>query len=124
LRRMAMSWMRRFANLFRRSRLDSDLEEELAAHLEEARERGRDPDEVRRSFGASLHHREHSRDVKLLPRLDALLSDVVFGWRQLNKHRPVSAAAILSLALAIGATTSAFRLVDALLLRKLPVADP
>ena len=53
-----------------------------------------------------------------------MLSDVVFGWRQLRKHRAASAAAILSLALAIGATTAAFRLVDAVLLRKLPVADP
>jgi putative ABC transport system permease protein len=56
--------------------------------------------------------------------LDSLRSDVVFGWRQLRKNRITSAAAILSLALAIGACTSAFRLVDALLLRPLPVVNP
>lgn len=63
-------------------------------------------------------------NADLLPWLDALISDVVFGWRQLRKNRVVSTAAILSLALAIGATTAAFRLVDAVLLRTLPVADP
>ena len=56
--------------------------------------------------------------------LDSLRSDIVFGWRQLRKNKVTSAAAILSLALAIGAFTSAFRLVDALLLRPLPVANP
>ena len=56
--------------------------------------------------------------------LDSLRADAVFGWRQLRKNRVTSAAAILSLALAIGACTSAFRLIDALLLRPLPVAEP
>src|SRR5213078_2665722 len=56
--------------------------------------------------------------------LERLAQDLRYGWRQLNKHRAVSAAAILSLALAIGATTAAFRLVDAVLLRQLPVAQP
>src|SRR5580700_2577466 len=56
--------------------------------------------------------------------LDSLRADAVFGWRQLSRNRITSAAAILSLALAIGACTSAFRLVDALLLRPLPVAEP
>ena len=57
------------------------------------------------------------------PWLDSLRADAVFGWRQLMKKKVTSAAAILSLALAIGACTSAFRLIDALLLRPLPVAD-
>src|SRR6202035_4579149 len=65
-----------------------------------------------------------SRDIRLLPWLDSLRADAVFGWRQLKKKKVTSAAAILSLALAIGACTSAFRLIDALLLRPLPVADP
>lgn len=56
-------------------------------------------------------------------RLDDLRADLVFGWRQINARRTASAAAILSLGLAIGATTAAFRLVDALLLRPLPVSD-
>lgn len=119
-----MSWITRFANLFHRDRLDRDLADELASHIEEAVESGRSVDEARRALGPGLHYREASRDLKLLPWLDALVSDIVFGFRQLNKRRTASGAAILSLALAIGATTAAFRLVDALLLRPLPVADP
>jgi putative ABC transport system permease protein len=54
----------------------------------------------------------------------SLISDAVFGWRQLSRKKVTSAAAIFSLALAIGACTSAFRLIDALLLRPLPVKAP
>jgi putative ABC transport system permease protein len=64
------------------------------------------------------------RDRRGLPWLHALSADVVFAWRQLNARRVVSLAAILSLALAIGATSAAFRLVDAVMLRSLPIADP
>src|SRR3954463_14825996 len=56
--------------------------------------------------------------------VDSVRADAVFGWRQLRKRPVTSAAAILSLALAIGACTSAFRLIDALLLRPLPIAHP
>ena len=54
--------------------------------------------------------------------LNALQRDFVFGGRQLRKNKIVSSAAILSLALAIGACTSAFRLIDAVLLRPLPIS--
>src|SRR4051812_41420182 len=101
-----MSWLSRITNVFRSGRMDRDLDEELAAHLEEAAEHGRSADEVRRAFGNSLHHRERSRELKLLPWLDAALADVVFGWRQLRKRPAASLAAILSLGLAIGATTA------------------
>ena len=56
--------------------------------------------------------------------LDSLRADTIFGIRQLIKNKVSSGAAILSLALAIGACTSAFRLIDAVLLRPLPVANP
>ena len=55
---------------------------------------------------------------------DSLRADAVFGWRQLTKCKVTSAAAILSLGLAIGACTSAFRIIDALFLRPLPIANP
>ncbi len=121
---MIMSWIRQFTNLFRRDRLDREIAEELASHVEEAVEQGRSAEEARKAFGNVLLQRERSRDIKVLPWLEALASDAVFGWRQLRKRPAVSAAAILSLALAIGATTAAFRLVDAVLLRTLPVAHP
>jgi len=119
-----MSWIRRFRNQFRRERLNREVDEELAAHIDEAVARGRSGEEAQRAFGGALLQRERSRDIRLLPRLDALFADFVFGWRQLKKNRVASAAAILSLALAIGATTAAFRLVDAVLWRNLPVATP
>lgn len=119
-----MSMWSRLVNVFRPERLNRELEEEMQAHIEEAVASGRDPDEARRAFGPMLRKREHSRDVKLAGWLDALLSDAIFGWRQLRKSRASSAAAALSLALTIGACTAAFRLADAALLRPLPVADP
>src|SRR6185437_3883999 len=119
-----MSLWSRIANIFRADRLTREIDEELASHIEEAIGQGRDPAEARRAFGSPLRQREDSRDVKLIPWLDSLRADAVFGWRQLKKKKVTSAAAVLSLALAIGACTSAFRLIDALLWRPLPVAHP
>src|ERR1700720_2971744 len=117
-----MSFWSRIANVFRGDRLVREIDEELQSHIEEAIALGRDPAEARRAFGPALRQREESRDIRLLAWLDSLRADTVFGWRQLMKRKVTSAAAILSLALAIGACTSAFRLIDALLLRPLPVA--
>src|SRR6266567_9408583 len=117
-----MSLWSRIANVFRRDRLCREIDEEIRSHMEEAIEQGRDPAEARRAFGSPLQRLEESRDIRLLPWLDSLRADAVFGWRQLLKKKVTSAAAILSLALGIGACTSAFRLIDALLLRPLPVA--
>ena len=117
-----MSLWSRIADTFRCGRLSREIEEELATHIAEAIEEGRDSTEARRAFGSTLQHREECRDIRLVPRLDSLRADVIFGWRQIMKRKVTSAAAILSLALAIGACTSAFRLIDAMLLRPLPVA--
>ncbi len=119
-----MSLWSRMGNVFRGDRLSREIDEEFESHLAEAIDRGRDPSEVRSAFGSPLRQREQSRDVKLLTWLDSLRADVIFGWRQLMKRKLTSAAAILSLALGIGSCTSAFRLIDALLLRPLPVAQP
>src|SRR5579863_6019129 len=119
-----MSLWSRLTNVFRGDQLSREIDEELRSHLEEAIDHGRDPAEARRAFGSTLRLREKSRDVRLITWLDSLRADVVFGWRQIWKRKATSAAAILSLALAIGACTSAFRLIDALLLRPLPIAAP
>jgi putative ABC transport system permease protein len=119
-----MSWIGRLTNLFHRDRVIDEIDQEISSHLEEAVTRGRSAEEAGRSFGSTLRLREQSLDIKLLPWLDAIRSDAVFGWRQLNKHRAVTAVAVLSLALAAGATTGAFRLIDAVLLRPLPVSEP
>jgi predicted permease len=119
-----MSMWSRIANVFRRDRVNQELDEELESHIEEAIAQGRDPAEVRRAFGASLQLREESLDIRLMAWLDSLRADAIFGWRQLKKSKVASTAAILSLALAIGSCTSAFRLIDALLFRPLAVAQP
>jgi hypothetical protein len=97
-----MSWMTRFSNVFRQRRLDREIEEELASHLDEAIQQGSSVEEARRALGSTLQHREHSRDVRLLSWLSSLVSDAVFGWRQLRRRPAVSVAAILSLALRSG----------------------
>jgi putative ABC transport system permease protein len=119
-----MSLWSRITNIFRRDNLSREIDEELQSHLADAIEHGRDPAEARRAFGSPLRHRDHSHDVRLIPWLDSLRADAIFGWRQLLKRKVASAAAILSLGLGIGACVSAFRLIDALLLRPLPIATP
>jgi predicted permease len=119
-----MSLWSRIRNVLRGDRLSREIDEELQSHIAEAIEHGRDPTEARRSFGPMLAQREESRDIRLIAWLDSLRADAIFGGRQIMKRKVTSAAAILSLALAIGACTSAFRLIDALLLRPLPIAEP
>src|SRR5271168_2061525 len=119
-----MSLWSRIGNALRGERLNREIDEELEAHIAEAVSQGRDPVEARRAFGSTLRHREGSRDVRIVAWLESLRSDAIFGLRQLKKTKVTSLAAILSLALAIGACTSAFRLIDALLLRPLPVVNP
>src|SRR4029077_603652 len=119
-----MSLLSRITNAFRGDHLNSELDEELESHIETAIEHGRDPAEARRALGSALRHREVSGDLRLIPWLESLRADAFFGLRRLNKTKTTSAAAILSLALAIGACTCAFRLIDALFLLPLPVTHP
>ena len=119
-----MSLWSRVVNVFRGDRLNREIEEEFETHIAEAVEQGRNPEEALRAFGAATQRRQESHDALVVGWLDSLRADLVFGWRQLKRNKVTSFAAILSLALAIGACTSAFRLIDALLLRPLPVAHP
>jgi predicted permease len=120
----------RLVGSVRRTRTDADLQEELRSHLEfacehEARSASQPSEPARRvQTGGMAQAMDALRDQRGLPWLDALRADVVFGWRQLVRHRIASLAAMLSLGLAMGAALAAFRLVDAVLLRPLPVADP
>ncbi|WP_446743855.1 ADOP family duplicated permease [Silvibacterium acidisoli] len=119
-----MSLWSRVWNVFRGDRLNRDLNEEFESHLEEAIAAGRDPEEARRAFGSLLRQREAARGVLVWNWADGLRADVVLGLRQLRRNRATSAVAVLSLALAMGACVSAFRLIDALLWRPLPIAEP
>ena len=129
---MLSSWLWRFVNVLRRERVDADLDEEMQFHLaaraEEFVRDGLSPREAdakaKQWLGHSLLLRESSREIKLFPRLDSIVRDVRYGLRQLHKNTTVTAAAVLSLSLAIGACTTAFALIDALILRPLPVHEP
>ncbi|MBA0085857.1 MAG: ABC transporter permease, partial [Acidobacteria bacterium Pan2503] len=117
-----MSLWTRLRNTLRNEQLQHEIDDELESHIAEAVAQGRDLDEARRAFGSPLRHREASRDARLVASLDALRADAVFGLRQLRKSKITSAAAILSLALAMGLAVAGFRLLDAFLWRPLPVA--
>lgn len=119
-----MSLWTRVWNVLRGDALHRELNEEFESHMDEAIASGRDPVEVRRAFGSVLRQREASHRVRVVGSLDSLRADVVFGWRQLRRNRVTTAVAVLSLALAMGACVSAFRLIDALLWRPLPVTAP
>ncbi|MFC5863959.1 ADOP family duplicated permease [Acidicapsa dinghuensis] len=118
-----MSLWSRISNAVHGSRLNREIEEELQSHIEEAVASGRDPREARRAFGSALRAREASHSVRVTGWLESLLADLRFGWRQLCRNKVASAAAVLSLALGIGSCVGAFRLIDALLWRPLPIAN-
>ena len=118
-----MSLWSRISNAARGERLNREIDEELQSHIEEAIASGRDPREARRAFGSALHAREASHGIRAAGWLESLVSDTKFGWRQLCRNRVASAAAMLSLALGIGSCVAAFRLMDALLWRPLPIAN-
>jgi predicted permease len=117
-----MSLWSRISNALHSERLNREIEEELQAHIEEAVASGRDPDEARRDFGSMLRQREASHSIRVAGWLESLLADVRFGWRQLRRNKVTSVAAVLSLALGIGSCVAAFRLIDALLWRPLPIS--
>jgi predicted permease len=102
--------------------LNREIDEELQLHIEEAIASGRDPDEARRTFGSILRQREASHSIRVAGWLESLLADVSFGWRQLRRNKVTSVVAVLSLALGIGSCVAAFRLIDALLWRPLPIS--
>ncbi|MEO6964918.1 MAG: ABC transporter permease [Acidobacteriaceae bacterium] len=114
----------RLVNVFRGDGLSREIDEEFESHIAEAIEQGRDEAEVRKSFGSPLRQREQSHDIRVVAWLDSLRADVIFGWRQLKRNKVTFAAAVLSLAFAMGACASAFRLIDALFLRPLPITAP
>jgi predicted permease len=127
-----MSFISRLLNLARTRRVDRDLSDEQQFHLEAridelvaagmTRDAARD--EATRRFGGRLQVREASRDVRLVPWLESLLRDLRHAIRLLRRDAAVSGAAVVSLGLALGACAAAFALVDALMLRPLPVRDP
>jgi predicted permease len=116
-----MSLWSRISNAVHGERLNREIDEELRSHIEEAIASGREPREAHRAFGSALRAREASHSIRVAGWLESLLADLSFGWRQLCRNKVTSLAAVLSLALGIGSCVAAFRLIDALLWRPLPI---
>ena len=122
----------RIRGLFRKRKLEQELAEEIAAHLEMQIEdhvrQGMSPDQARylalRKFGGIEQVKETYRERRSLAGFETLLRDLSYGFRMLRRSPGVTAVAILSLALGIGANTALFSVVDAVLLKTLPVEDP
>jgi predicted permease len=127
-----MSWYTRLLDTLHLGRLDRELDEEMRYHIdmraEGYRREGLSPAEARRKalrrFGSPLLARERVHDVRLLTWLDGVRQDLGLGLRLLRRSPALTAAAVLSLGLAIGGTTGVFAVGDALLIRPLPVQRP
>ena len=127
-----MSWTRRFFNLLRSNRHSRDLDRELAFHLAERVDdlvaagmtREIAEREARRRFGNYGAQKERTRDADIFTWLDSIIDDMRYAVRMLRHSPAFALVAILSLALGIGANTAIFTLVNAVMLRSLPVAHP
>ena len=113
---------------FHKPVLDSDLEAEIAAHLDMAIEenlrRGLPYGEARRMamirFGGMDLMKDQQREARGLMKLDILLQDLKFTFRTLSRDRGFTLVAVVILALGIGANVAVFSVVNTLLLRPLP----
>jgi putative ABC transport system permease protein len=134
---MAMQDLRRLAlrlrNVARPHHQDADVAREMSAHLalleDEYVRRGIPPEEARRlarlTFGGVEQAKELQRAARSLPWLEDTLRDVRYAFRLLRRTPVFAVTAIASLAIAIGATTTVFTAVNALLVRTAPgVAEP
>ena len=123
---------RRLTALVTRKQIDRDLEDEMRLHLElraqQQAEAGIALDEAhhaaQRRFGNTLLMKETSRAVWGWHWLETFAQDLQYALRTLRRSPGFTAAAVLSLALGIGANTAIFTLINALLLRTLPVHEP
>src|SRR6201997_77453 len=122
----------RCAALFRRRKLDADLDEELHAHIDlaiqENLQHGMSPEEARtaalRAFGGVAQTREAYRVQRGFPWFERVARDIFFTSRALRSVPGFTLTAILTLAFGIGAVASVFSVIDAVLLRPFAFRDP
>jgi predicted permease len=127
-----MSWINRLIGSLRRDKLDEHLDDELRFHIEMRTQEfvaaGMTREDARRQaarlFGNQVLLKERTRDMDTIGWIETLGQDLRYGWRLLCKSTGLTAVAVLSLALGIGANTAIFSFANSILLKKLPVTDP
>ncbi len=132
MRRWVYKLPLRFRSIFRKSRIEQELSDELRFHLEKQVEefvsKGMTAKEARyaalRELGGVEQIKEECRDMRRLNYLENFLQDIRYGLRTLLANRAFAATVVLSLSLGIGANIAIFNVINAVLLRSLPVEDP
>jgi predicted permease len=127
-----MALFRRFTNLLSRKQIDEEIDAELRTHIElriaDNIASGMSPEQARRDallrFGNPTSTRERVAHADAPLTLASVWADVRYGIRQLLRSPGFTSVALITLALGIGANTAIFSLIDAALLKMLPVRDP
>src|SRR5438105_3936849 len=122
----------RLRSIFRRRRVESELDEELQFHLEQKIEEGvaegLSPDDARyralRALGGLDQNKEEARDMRRVHWLTDFVDDVRYAARSLRRTPGVAAFVVMTIALGIGMTATPFSMLDALIFRPYPVPHP
>jgi hypothetical protein len=114
----------RLRRTFRSGTHDDEIKEELEFHLHGDATEGRSLRDARLRLGNPKRIQEETREAGIVGWLESVLQDARYGSRQFSRAPGLFLAVVLSLAIGIGANSAIFSLIDAAVLRPLPVADP
>ena len=127
-----MAWLKRLIRTIHPGRLDRDLDEEVRFHVEMRIEEyvrdGMSLHQARKQalmrFGNQTYVKERTRDMNILVWIESIWRDLCYSLRMMRRSPALTAAVVLALVLGLGASTAIFSIMDAALLRSLPVKNP